>query len=290
MSYVVYMRISIWFLVVSIVCVAGGGDAWAQTCPASWIERGGLAFEERFAPEQMERAIAAYEAALPGLESLPVETQAHVLDRLAQLYYEWTTFSPGDTPKDKDAFRKGKEYGLKSLRLNPGFAALENEDFGEAVAVVTDPAALLWMANNWGALFHYDPIGGMLHMGKVRALYERCITVDECYWGASAHNALGAMLVVTPGVLGGDADEGREHLERAVELNPTYLENRVVYAQYCGFTYDLFGAVSGVRDAAFIEDQLEMVLDALIGDWPFWNQEAKSEAEALLAELQEKTS
>jgi len=278
-------------LVVFMFCISAGEAACAEgISPMSWIEQGGLAFEERFAPEQMEEAIAAYEAALPGLESLPVKTQAHVLDRLAQLYYEWTTFSPGDTPEDKGAFQKGKDYGFKSLRLNPTFAALERENFGEAVAAVTDPAALLWTANNWGALFHHDPLDGMLHIGRVRTLYEKCIAVDERYWGTSAHNALGAMLVVTPGMLGGDAAEGRRHLKRAVALDPTYLENRVVYAQYCGFTYGLFGAMSGVRDAGLIEKQLRIVLEASIGDWPFWNREAKREAQALLAELEERMS
>ncbi|GAG36102.1 unnamed protein product, partial [marine sediment metagenome] len=246
--------------------------------PAEWIERGHAAFEERFTLEKMIEAIAAYEAALPDLESLPIETQAFVLNRLTQLCYELTTFSPGDTPDDKLAFQQGKDYGLRSLRLNPEFATLENDDFAKAVALVIDPAALLWTADNWGALFNYDLIGGMFNVGNVRTLYERCLAVDEGYWGASAHNALGAMLVVTPGALGGDTDAGLEHLERALTLSPDYLVNRVVYAQYWGFSYGLFGNVSGIRDAAFIEDQLGSVLDAPIGDWPFWNREAKREA------------
>ena len=260
-----------------------------EILPTEWIEGGNAAFEERFTLEKMIEAIAAYEAALPDLESLPIETQAFVLNRLTQLCYELTTFSPGDTPDDKLAFQKGKDYGLRSLRLNSEFAALETDEFEEAVALVIDPAALLWTADNWGALFNYDPISGMFNVGKVRALYERCLAIDEGYWGASAHNALGAMLVVTPGVLGGDTDAGLEHLERALTLSPDYLVNRVVYAQYWGFTYDPFGNVSGIRDAVFIEDQLQIVLDAPIGDWPFWNREAKQEAEDLLDELRERT-
>ena len=259
----------------------------AKGTSTEWIAQADAAFQERFTLEKMIEAIAAYEAVLPDLASLPIETQAFVLNRLAQLHYELTTFNPGDTPDDKMVFQKGKDYGLRSLRLNPEFAALEIDDFAEAVALVIDPAALLWTADNWGALFHYDPISGMFNVDKVRALYERCLVVDEGYWGASAHNALGAMLVVTPGVLGGDADAGLEHLRRALTLSPDYLINRVVYAQYWGFTYDLFGNISGTRDVAFIEEQLESVLDAPIGDWPFWNREAKREAEDLLAELRE---
>ena len=97
------------------------------------------------------------------------------------------------------------------------------------------------------------------------------------------------MLIVTPGALGGDEDAGRVHLEEALLLAPTYLLNHVVYAQYWGFTYDLFGNVTGVRDAAFVEERLRIVLDGPIGDWPFWNREAKREAEDLLAELREGT-
>ena len=260
-----------------------------ETSSVAWIERGDAAFEERSSLEKMIEAIAAYEAVLPDLDALPIETQGAVLNRLAQLHYESTTFSPGDTPDDKLAFQKGKDYGLRGLRLNPEFAGLENDDFVGAVAHVIDPAVLLWTADNWGALFHYDPISGMFHIGKVRALYERCLAVDEGYWGASAHNALGAMLIVTPGVLGGDTDAGLEHLERALALGPDYLLNRVVYAQYWGFTYDLFGNISGIRDATFIEEQLQIVLDAPIGEWPFWNREAKREAEDLLDELRKRT-
>ena len=57
------------------------------------IERGDAAFEKRFEFETMLEAIAAYEEALEASESRPIETQAFVLNRLAQLYYEKTTFT-----------------------------------------------------------------------------------------------------------------------------------------------------------------------------------------------------
>ena len=260
-----------------------------EVSPSEWIERGNAAFGERFEQEKMVEAIAAYEATLAEIESLRIETQAYVLNRLAQLHYELATFTPGNTPEDETVFQNGRRYGLRSLRLNPEFAALEENDFDNAVAAVTDATALLWTADNWGALLDYNPITGMLYLSKVRALYERSLDLDETYWGASAHNALGAMLIVTPSTLGGDEAAGRIHLEDALVLAPGYLLNHVVYAQYWGFTYDLFGNVTGVRDASFVEEQLQIVLDAPIGDWPFWNREAKREAEEILAELRERT-
>jgi hypothetical protein len=127
----------------------------------------------------------------------------------------------------------------------------------------------------------------MVNVGKVKAMYERSIEVEEGYWGGSSHNALGALLVTTPDFLGGDLEQGRKNLEHAIGLDETYLENHVVYAQYWGFTYDLFGNINGIRDRGLIERELDFVLAAPIGDWPFWNREAKKEAEILLVTIKE---
>jgi tetratricopeptide (TPR) repeat protein len=257
------------------------------TSPEELIARANAAFAERFIEERMREAITDYEAVLPYLDQLPVQSQAFVLDRLAQSYYELTTFSEGDTPEDRELFERGKEYGFRSLGLNPGFAEWRDRDFKRALSYVADPAALLWTADNWGAIFGYDPWQGMNNVGKVKALYEHCLEVDEAYWGGSCHNALGALLVTTPDFLGGNLEAGKEHLERAIELAPDYLENRVVYAQYWGFTYDFFGNMNGIRDQELIERELNLVLEAPIGRWPFWNREAKREAEALLKRMEE---
>jgi len=247
--------------------------------PTELLAQGNAAFDERSSMERMIEAITCYEGSLA---ILPPQSQSFVLDRLSQCYYELTTFSEGNTPEDRDLFERGKDYGLRSLRLSPDFARLEKDDFAAAVEEVTDPAAILWTANNWGALFGYNPLAGMMDAGKVKALYAQGIRIDETYWGGSFHNALGAMLVTLPSLLGGDPAQGKAHLERAIALAPDYLENHVVYAQYWGFTYDLFGKINGIRDRELIDRELNLVLSAPIGDWPFWNREAKKEAKALL--------
>lgn len=78
----------------------------------------------------------------------------------------------------------------------------------------------------------FASLQGILSVDKIKAMYERCLSIVEDYRGASAHSALGAVLMVTSGPLGGDLEQGRRHLEKAIALNPDYLENRVVYAQY----------------------------------------------------------
>jgi len=97
----------------------------------------------------MVQAISYYEAVLPYLETLSVQSRSFVLDRLSQCCYELTTFSPGNTPEDKDLFDRGLAYGMCSLRLNREFSRLEKDDFAAAVQEVTDPAAILWTTNNW---------------------------------------------------------------------------------------------------------------------------------------------
>ncbi|MGB2982640.1 MAG: TRAP transporter TatT component family protein [Candidatus Bipolaricaulia bacterium] len=271
-----------------VACLAAGsGFASDEATRNDLLALADDAYTARHVPERMTEAISLYEAVLPSLGTLSVQSQAFVLDRLAQLCYEATTFTTGDTPEDRELFELGKAYGLQSLRLDPEFADIEARSFADAVAIATDPAALLWTADNWGALCGIDLFEGLLQFGKVRALYERCLAVDETYWGASSHNALGALLVVTPSTLGGDLERGRMHLEKAITLAPSYLLNRVVYAQYWGFSYGFFGNVNGVRDNELIERELTFVLGEPIGAWPFWNREAKKEAEALLQRLRE---
>ena len=244
-------------------------------------------FPQRYQPEILEELIALYESLLPQLESLPLEDQARVLNRLAQLYYEKSVLSEGDTEEDRQSLEKGKEFGLRSLRLNPDFAEWEERDFAKAVSFVTDVGALLWTADNWGGIFQFDPFAGLTGVGKLITMHRRCLELDETFWGASCHNALGAILVTTPGFLGGNPEEGKQHLERALELVPDYLLNHVMYAEYWGFTYDALGNKNGIRDRELIEREVQLVLDAPIGEeWPFWNRIAKREAERLLEELQ----
>lgn len=278
-----------WLLMIPALALLVGAALSAQTDPSSsdeLIARANELFPERYVRAKMEEAIALYERVLPQLDALSVQTQAFVLDRLAQLHYEVTTFGEDVTSEERPHLEKGKDYGFRSLRLNPDFARWERPDFGKAIGFVTDPAAINWTANSWGKIFQLDPWQGLANVGKLMAMYRRCIALDEAFWGGSCHHSLGALLVTTPGFLGGDAEEGKGHLERALELDPDYLMNHVVYAEYWGFSYNMLGNKNGVRDRALIEREASFVLEAPIGNaWPFWNREAKAEAERLLKEL-----
>ncbi len=258
--------------------------------PFDLIAQADLAYTTRYLPESMTEAIALYEAVVPDLAMLSDRSQAYVLNRLSQLCYEAALFTDGETPEDEELYIKGKEYGFQSLRLNPEFAAHEPAGFNEALSYVTDPAALHWTANNWGMLCGMmNPIKAFLEQDSVLALFSRCVEVEPSFWGASSASALGSLLIMSPGALGGDKDAGLALVEQSIVTAPSYLNNRIILAEYWGFTYNFFGKVDGVRDAELIERETAFILEAEIGDWPFWNRQAKSGAERLLARLQDMT-
>jgi len=263
-------------------CTAFGTESVADT-----VAQADAAFRSRDVLEDMNRTLALYEAALPRLETLPVQSQAHVLNRLSQLCYEATMFTEGNTPEDKALFIKGKDYAFQSLRLNEEFA--RNEPYGLAACLqhATDPAATHWAANNWGMILEMNPVQGLMEQGSVLALFERTIELDRNFWGGSSASALGSLLIMVPGIMGGNTQRGLALVEESIEMDPTYLHNRIILAEYWGFTYNMFGSLTGVRDAEMIEREMEFILEADVGDWPFWNRQAKSEAQRLLTQLHE---
>jgi hypothetical protein len=273
-----------------LTLLAGSVIARGEDSPVDLLAQAELAYATRYEQEAMTQAIALYETVLPYLDNMAVQSQAFVLDRLSQLCYEASTFAEGDTPEDAILLEKGKSYGLESLRLNSEFAARAGHDFKEAITHVTDVAALHWTASNWGILCGINPIVGLLQQDDVLALFRRAVEVDPMYWGASPSSSLGSLLIMSPEFFGGDPETGLALVESSIALDSTYLPNHVVFAQYWGFTYGYYGNMTGVRDAALIEQELTLVLNADIGDWPFWNRNAKRNAEKLLEQLHDMTT
>lgn len=283
-------RSSVYQLALIAILIVGIAPALGAQSASDLIAQADLAYMTRTSEESLLQALALLEAAVPELESLPLQSQASVLDRLSQLCYEATTFVDGNASEERALYEKGKAYGLQSLRLSAEFAEAERQHgLNEAVACATDVAALHWTASNWGKLCGLNPIVGLTQQDSVLALFSRAVEVDATYWGGSASSSLGSLLIMSPATLGGDKEAGLALVENSIVLDPSYLPNRVILAEYWGFTYNFFGSLTGVRDAELIERELNIVLDAQISDWPFWNANAKESAVKLLAQLKDMT-
>jgi len=261
--------------------------AAAQT-PGELILQAEAVYPTRYVQETMIELVALYESVLPDLDSLSTQSQAFVLNRLSQLDYELAMFTVGDVPEDEALFAAGKEYGLQSLRLNPEYAARESRGLENALTYVTDVAALHWTANNWGKWCGMHPFEALAgQQSWVLALFERSVELDPTYWGASSASALGSLLVMSPGLLGGDVDRGLALIEQSIAADPTYLNNRIILAEYWGFTYNMWGKMTGIRDAELIERECSLILESEIGPWPFWNRMAQADVDRLLELLDE---
>ena len=81
-----------------------------------------------------------------------------------------------DRNAQEEAFRKGKDYALESLRLDPKFVKTEQESFRAAISGATDVAALFWYGNNLGSYLNFHFMAALSGgMNDVRAAFARAI-------------------------------------------------------------------------------------------------------------------
>jgi hypothetical protein len=267
---------------------------------------------------QLERIIAVLRDAL-GVPDLVDETsesevgalpvaadQKDLVNKLSQAYYSYADAFLRDHPDQRSTFLKGKQWGFKSLRMNPAFVAFEEQDgFVAAVKVETDVAALFWANANW--LRWAEPnILDAIRAGiaqKSLAMSERALELDKAYSTYASYRALGAFWQGLPSdpispilFTGGLRQDYEEVLANycAIVDEPTYcegvrdlidpiclayFENRVGFAQYYLIPLERWG------DAARV---LQSVLDEPIGElFPLYNGLNQLIASELLAVVEE---
>ena len=225
-----------WILIGNLVpCTAQDSElatllAEAEAAYDRWS--GPFDFDTYEAP--LRRAIDLWEEALPLLPVEDVETRIGVLNRLSQAYFE-LALGYLDTAAEKEtAFEAGKDAALAALYLDPAVvAAREKDGFRAALRAATDVASIFWYGNNLGQWLNYHKLTAI--MGGVRdveASFERAIELDECYDGGGPHRAMAAFLAQAYFVVGRSRNDAVVHFEQSIELDPTYLENHVNYAEY----------------------------------------------------------
>jgi len=258
--------------------------SFAQGAPEELLARADALYDrwqgtfEFFAYEgRLKEAIRLWEEALPKL--LDEGKRREVLVKLSRAYFELAEGYLLEKAEKESTYRKGKEYALSALRLNPEFLEAERrEGFRAALRQGKDVEALFWYGNNLGRWlsYHYWEalVGGTR---DVLAAFERCVELDERYWAAGPRRALANFLAQTPGFLGGDFGRAKEEFARAVELAPEFLQNYVDYAEHWAKRagdQDLFCELLG-KALALGQDP------AVLSAWPFYNQLALERAKVL---------
>lgn len=246
---------------------------WAD--PGELVRNAEALLPQRYHLPVLEQVIGLYEEAL---RQAPHDRE--LLVRLAQHWYEWGVLMPEDL--EDQGWRKAADYAFRALGLSGLDEALRlsNEEFQAFLRNCTDGRALLWAGHGWGQLLgKMNPFSAFFALPKIRAIYERAMELAPEYMAGSAFQAYGALLANLSdyGILFGvKLSQAKPYFEKAIAIDPTYLDHYVAYAKEYAVR---------AKDRALFETLLRHVLEAPIGDWPFWNEVAKDRAARFLAEI-----
>jgi len=212
-----------------------------------------------------------------------------IVNKLSQAYYTLGNVFV-DPSENADIYLKGKNWGLKSLRMNPGFAELEKSRFDSAVAAETDVAALYWTNSNWLRVAQKHPMQAVLHgvTKRTGAIMDRLLELDTSYLVGGIYRSYGAYYSGLP--IGKDMNKALAFLchvvdepdycadEEKVAGADEYFENRSFFVEFYLMPKKQW------EDAARI---LQSIIDDPIGDkFPFMNAYSQVHAKELLAEVQ----
>jgi hypothetical protein len=109
-----------------------------------------------------------------------------------------------------------------------------------------------------------DDIEMVAYLPKAKLLFERVAKLDEKYYNAGAHMALGMLNTAQGDAIGGNTLEGKKHFDRAIELTGgKFLMVKVLYAYNYGvvtgnqkFFHDTLVEVLNTSPAIFPEQRL----------------------------------
>jgi len=310
------MKLGVAIPLVALLSAGAAGALFAQTGP---LEEALSVFQDgRVLVEysdrgraQLESAIAAFKDALNVPASLDeldedavaaftmdLESKPHVI-RLSQCYFALATVFLKGEASEEDAYRRGKHWGLKALRMDPAFAASEDDDgFVAAVERETDVEALYWAAMSWVGVANFDRLAA-IPAGIVRktvAMLERCAKLDPTYDSYGPYRTLGSIWGALPrmpfGTYRKNFERARSCFCRVVDdpqvcggssgtgVDPAcaeYLGNRRAFAEFYLMERRMWEEAERV---------LQSVLDDPIGEvYPLYNDRAQDDARALIEDV-----
>ena len=224
------------------------------------------------------------------------QDQKDLVNKLSQCYFTLGAIFMKGEDNQEDIHRKGKHWGLKSLRMNPDFVALEEEEgFANAVRMETDVIALYWACMNWLCVAKFDQLAAIPAgiVGKTVTMLERTLELDETYDCYGPHRVLGSIWGALPrlpfGTYRKNLERARTHLCRVVDnlqfcsdapIDPActeYFGNRRAFAEFYLMEKGLW------EDAAQV---LQSIIDEPIREtYPLYNARAQDNARELLDEV-----
>ncbi len=199
------------------------------------VEQGDALWAERSDRPKAEAAIKAWEEA-----GRTDPTRADVQLKLAYAYYflanahlRWL-----DDPDDAQmaAYEKGVVAAERAIKLStPAFAQkIKNGESWVAAVKTVEKAgapALYWYATNLGKWALLDGFTTILsHKDDIAATMQHVLELDEGFYHGAPRRYFGVYRTKIP-FPGGDLPESKMHFEKAIALDPNYLDTKVLYAE-----------------------------------------------------------
>jgi hypothetical protein len=187
------------------------------------LESGNVAMNQE---PDLELARAAIPANLKLVEGLIQELPDNADLRLqaAQGFYGFAYgfVEDEDGARASKLYRRGLAHALHALTvsgLRHDITALPTEDLKRQLAALGRDAvpALFWSASCWAKwidMNRNDP-ARIAELGKLAALMERVLELDENYYHGGAHLFFGVYYGSRPPMLGGDFARSAQHFEKA---------------------------------------------------------------------------
>ncbi len=177
-------------------------------------------------PETVRQGAPAYLLMVDGLIRGDPESEALLLAG-ARLYGAYAGAFVDDPVRAARLSDKAREYGRRALCLRlPALCAAAEGPYDGFAALLTsvgkgDVATLYGFASAWAGWVQANS-GDWAAVGdlpKIEAAMRRVVELDDAHDRGRAHLYLGVLATVLPPAMGGRAEEGRRHFERAIELS-----------------------------------------------------------------------
>ena len=272
-------------LVVALVSMPGGCASLVGSATSRMADNISVAILNQDDPETVRDGAPAYLLMLDGLVGGDPEN-VDLLLSAARLYGSYSGAFIDDEDRARRLAAKSLEYARRALCLELSAicealsSKLDRFEQSLATARESDIRALYAFAAAWAGWIRSNAgdWNAIADLPKVRALFERCLVLDETHDGGSGHVYLGVLKTLLPEALGGRPAAAREHFERALEISAgENLMIKVLMAKhYARAVFD--------RE---LHDSLLASVQAASADYPGYvlvNVLAKREAERLLAE------
>ena len=205
------------------------------------LDYGVLALYEESDLKLAEQALASDIKLLEGMLKGDPENENMLLLTSQALSGYALGFAEDEEPeRAKSLYLRGKEYGLRILRMDDTFAANENgtlDEFTSAVEAMDDDYidALFWTGFAWAGWINLslDNPRALLDLAKAQVFMQRVLDLDESYFHGSAHLFFGSIWGTKPKMLGGDPEKAKSHFEKNLEITQgKFLLTYVYYARY----------------------------------------------------------